>query len=55
MFRDEELTRGAIIFEITPEQVQDAMKFLRELLEKTRDLHSYFLQSKLHPMEEAVD
>lgn len=47
MFRDEELTRGAIIFEITPEQVQDAMKFLRELLEKTRDLHSYFLQSKI--------
>jgi len=47
MSRDEELTRGAIIFEITPEQMQDAMKFLREFLEKTRALHSYFLQSKI--------
>ncbi len=47
MSRDEELNRGAIIFEITPEQVQDAIKFLRELLEKTRALHNYFLQSKV--------
>lgn len=47
MSRDEELTRGAILFEITPEQREDAMQFLRELLEKTRALHNYFLQSKI--------
>ena len=47
MSRDEELTRGAIIFEITPEQMEDAIKFLKALLEKTRALHNYFLQSKI--------
>ena len=47
MSRDEELTRGAIIFEITPEQMTQTLKFLRELLEKTRELQNYFLQSKI--------
>lgn len=47
MSRDEELTRGAIIFEITPEQMTETLKFLKELLEKTRELHNYFLQSKI--------
>ena len=47
MSRDEELTRGAIIFEITPEQMTETLKFLKELLEKTRALHNYFLQSKV--------
>ena len=47
MSRDEELTRGAIIFEITPEQMKETLKFLKELLERTRELHNYFLQSKI--------
>ena len=47
MSKDEELTRGAIIFEITPEQMTETLKFLKELLEKTRELHNYFLQSKI--------
>jgi hypothetical protein len=47
MSRDEELTRGAIIFEITPEQMTETLKFLKELLEKTRELQNYFLQSKI--------